>query len=393
MIKTERDVIVIGAGPAGSICASYLARAGMDVLILDKDIFPRDKACGDLLQEGIVSHIDKLGAFDELDRIGACIRSLRIVSSNGNTAQLPFECYCAPRYIFDDLMVKTAVRYGAEFRQSCRVIDVIVEKGTVCGVRVRWHGEESEIRARIVIGADGACSHTAKLLGVMKEKPAATLYGQRAYFRGVRLDRLLSTNQYNTYGVFSFDEGVKPGYFWAVPCGTGGASEGFCNVGIIARNTELIKPELLEERFNNWKNGTAEIARMFEAAHQVSPWMSGRLCDTTQQIDNIGDGYIIIGDAGAQMLPLYNDGLSAAANSAKAAADAAIAAIDAGDVSYEMLADVFDSVMNDYCITDDELKVRRLMQESMFDVGAMNNVVAYINRDPVYRGKIAGNKV
>ena len=393
MIKTERDVIVIGAGPAGSICASYLSKAGIDVLLADKDIFPRDKACGDILQEGIVSHIDKLGAFDELDRMGACIRSLRLVSSNGSTAQLPFECYCAPRYSFDELMVKTAVIHGAEFRQGCRVTDIIIEKGTVCGVRVRWRGEETEIRAKIVIGADGAFSNTARLLGVMKDKPSATLYGQRAYFKGVRLDRSLSTNQYNTYGVFSFDAGVKPGYFWAVPCGATGASEGFCNVGIIVGDTELIKPEALQARFDKWKNSTGEISRMFEAAQQVSPWMSGRLCDMTQHMDNTGDGYIIIGDAGAQMLPLYNDGLSAAANSAKAAADAAIAAIDADDVSRAFLENAFDSVMKNYSITDDEIKVRRLMQESMFDSGTMNNVVAHINRDPVYRGKVANNIV
>ena len=50
MVRTERDVIVIGAGPAGSICAAYMAKAGIDVLLLDKEIFPRDKVCGDILQ-------------------------------------------------------------------------------------------------------------------------------------------------------------------------------------------------------------------------------------------------------------------------------------------------------------------------------------------------------
>ena len=70
MVRTERDVIVIGAGPAGSICAAYMAKAGIDVLLLDKEIFPRDKVCGDILQEGIVAHVDALGAFDELDRTG-----------------------------------------------------------------------------------------------------------------------------------------------------------------------------------------------------------------------------------------------------------------------------------------------------------------------------------
>ena len=131
MVRTERDVIVIGAGPAGSICAAYMAKAGIDVLLLDKKIFPRDKVCGDILQEGIVAHVDALGAFDELDRTGTCIRSLRLVSSNGDIAHLPFECYCTPRYRFDELMVKTAVKHGAEFRQGCRVVDMIVEKGTV----------------------------------------------------------------------------------------------------------------------------------------------------------------------------------------------------------------------------------------------------------------------
>ncbi len=54
MAFAEREVIIAGAGPAGSICASYLARAGVDVLLLDKDIFPRDKACGDMQCEGLV---------------------------------------------------------------------------------------------------------------------------------------------------------------------------------------------------------------------------------------------------------------------------------------------------------------------------------------------------
>ena len=389
MVRTERDVIVIGAGPAGSICAAYMAKAGIDVLLLDKEIFPRDKVCGDILQEGIVAHVDALGAFDELDRTGTCIRSLRLVSSNGDIAHLPFECYCTPRYRFDELMVKTAVKHGAEFRQGCRVVDMIVEKGTVCGVRVKWRGEETELRCRVVIGADGAYSQTAGLLGVMKERPCGMLFGQRAYFRGVKLDRSFSRGQYNTYGVFSFDAGLKPGYFWAVPCGAKGAADGFCNVGMIVRDRELIKPDDFQLRFNKWKTGTGEIARMFADAQQVSPWKAGKLCDTDQQIRNIGTGFIIIGDAGAQMLPLYNDGLSAAANSAKAAAAAAIEAIDSDDVSGGLLTSAFDNAAGGFRITADEAKERRLMQESMYDQTTMNNVIARISGDPVYRGRVA----
>ena len=77
MIIAERDVIIVGAGPAGSICAAYLAKAGVDVLLLEKDIFPRDKACGDMECEGIVSHMGALGAVEELDALSTCIRNLK----------------------------------------------------------------------------------------------------------------------------------------------------------------------------------------------------------------------------------------------------------------------------------------------------------------------------
>lgn len=388
MIKAERDVIIIGAGPAGTICAGYLAKAGLDVLLLDKEIFPRDKACGEILQEGIVTHVDALGAFSELDRIGACIRKLQIFSDNGVKTIVPFECYCAPRYKFDQLMVKAAVKYGTEFRQGCRVIDVIVERGTVRGVKVKFRGEEAELRSKIVIGADGAYSQIAKILGVMKEKAPAMYIGQRAYFKGVRLDKALSKDQYNTYGVFGFDASVAPEYFWIVPCGEKGVSEGYCNVGAIVKDRNLYKGTGIQERFEKWVENSPEIAAMFEKAVQVSPWAGGKLCDATQEIENVGNGFMLIGDAAAAMMPLYNDGLSAAANSAKAAADAARAAIDCSDVSADFIRPAYNKAMAPYRISADETKIRKLMQESMYDPRTMNHVVEHINRDPSYRERI-----
>ena len=87
----EREVIISGAGPAGAICASYLAKEGVDVLLLDKAVFPRDKACGDMQQEGFVSHVEKLGAFEKLDEMACCIRNIKLVSDKGSEAVLPYE--------------------------------------------------------------------------------------------------------------------------------------------------------------------------------------------------------------------------------------------------------------------------------------------------------------
>ncbi|MDO4486422.1 MAG: FAD-dependent monooxygenase [Bacillota bacterium] len=388
MIRTERDVIVIGGGPAGAICASYLAMKGVDVLLLDKDIFPRDKACGDILQEGIVSHIEAVGAFDALDRAGSCIRSLRLISGSGAKAQVPFECYCAPRYKVDEMLVRAAVKHGAEVRQGCHVTDIVMENGYVRGVRVRYRGEEAELRCKVVIGADGACSLTAKLLGVMKEEPSGAYFGWRAYFKGVKLDRSLAVNQYNTYGVFSFYPDVRPGCFWTVPCGKESVTEGFCNVGFVLRGRNAGGEADAEELFNKWAASNPELSAMFREARRISAWKGGKLCDTTQGIRNVGNGFILIGDAGSQMMPLYFDGLSAAADSARAAADAATAAIDSGDVSENLLGEAYTRAMKPYMITEDEIKVRRLMLESMYDSRTMDNVIRHLDRDPAYCRKV-----
>ena len=103
MVAIKRDVIVAGAGPAGAICAAYLARAGVDVLLIDKELFPRDKACGDMLREGIVRHIEKLEAVDVLDEKSTCIRKIKLVGSAGSEAAVPFECYALPRFELDKL--------------------------------------------------------------------------------------------------------------------------------------------------------------------------------------------------------------------------------------------------------------------------------------------------
>ena len=146
MNSIERDVIIIGAGPAGSICASYLAKAGVDVLLLDKDYFPRDKACGDMITENVANHVAKLEAADKLDKMSVFINQMLFVSNSGNEALIPFECYGTRRRDFDMLMVETAISWGAEFRQGCRVTGLIRERGSICGVTVASGGIESEIR-------------------------------------------------------------------------------------------------------------------------------------------------------------------------------------------------------------------------------------------------------
>lgn len=387
MIMAERDVIIVGAGPAGSICAAYLAKAGVDVLLLEKDIFPRDKACGDMECEGIVSHLGTLGAVEELDALSTCIRNLKLISNRGNETLIPFECYCAPRYELDRILSETAAKHGAELRQSCTVTGLVTENGTVTGVRARYRGEDVTMKSRIVIIADGAFSGLGKSLGIAHEKPYSMWIGERAYFKNVNLDRALAKGQYDAYGVFGFSELAGPGYFWVMPVGRDGVRDGICNVGIMVNDLDAYRQADLQERFYKWSGSIPKIGEMFERAVRISPWEGGRMNDIGQGVQKAGNGYMVIGDAAALTMPLVHDGLSAAADSAKAAALAALGAFMAGDVSGENLMNEYMhayKMKSERTITE-QLKLKRLLMESMHDPSVMDKMIELLETDPIYR--------
>ncbi len=387
MIMAERDVIIVGAGPAGSICAAYLAKAGVDVLLLEKDIFPRDKACGDMECEGIVSHLGTLGAVEELDALSTCIRNLKLISNRGNETLIPFECYCAPRYELDRILSETAVKHGAELRQSCTVTGLVTENGTVTGVRARYRGEDVTLKGRIVIIADGAFSGLGKSLGIAHEKPYSMWIGERAYFKNVNLDRALAKDQYDAYGVFGFSELAGPGYFWVMPVGRDGVRDGICNVGVMVNDLDAYRQADLQERFYKWSGSLPKIGEMFERAVRISPWEGGRMNDIGQGVQKAGNGYMVIGDAAALTMPLVHDGLSAAADSAKAAALAALGAFMAGDVSGENLMNEYMhayKMKSERSITEN-LKLKRLLMESMHDPSVMDKTIELLETDPIYR--------
>lgn len=381
----ERDVIIIGAGPAGSICASYLAKAGVDVLLLDKEVFPRDKACGDMITESVANHVAALEAADKLDKMSVFVNQLLMVSSGGNEALVPFECYGTKRREFDQLMLETAISWGAEFRPGHRVVGLVRERGSICGVRVRSGGVESELRSKIVIGADGAFSLAAKEAGLMRENPAAMGIGCSAYFEGVRLDRNIAIGQYSAYGAVFFDELVAPGYFWVLPSGDGGVLRGYCNVGMIVDYADGSRAghEDLEERFRKWLVSSTRASTMLSNAKQVTPWRKGKLTYLTQNMDRAADGLLLIGDAASVMQPLRGDGLAAAADSARAAADTAWEALKEKDFSAEFLRATYlkNPIHMPAAELRDRLKHRRLIRETLFDAASVDRAIETIRKD------------
>ncbi len=165
----KRQVIVVGAGPGGSTAAFYLAKAGVDVLMVDKETWPRDKACGDEQAAGSFEVYKDMGIYDEA--LKACPNpNSTIYRYSGvdeeivtlDMSKLPAYCgWITPRRIIDGIVRRGAIRGGADFMEDYEVIDLIIERGYVKGVRGLYRRKCMDIRADAVVIANDSHSMQA----------------------------------------------------------------------------------------------------------------------------------------------------------------------------------------------------------------------------------------
>src|SRR3990172_1018997 len=169
----EWDAIVVGAGPAGSVAAMYVARSNKKILLIDKAAFPRDKICGDAQGRRAGGIIRELGLYSEYEKIeGKGIYGMTLSSPNGTHISLyvadrnsPPPGYVHKRMVFDNFLFQNAKKRATEFR-ILSVIDLVIEDGFVRGViGTNPKGEKEEHRAKIVLAADGANSIVAAKFG------------------------------------------------------------------------------------------------------------------------------------------------------------------------------------------------------------------------------------
>src|SRR4051812_46258460 len=200
--QRQADVIVVGAGPAGAASAFHLAQAGVDVLLLEKAAFPRDKICGDGLTPRAVKQLIGMGL--DLDGPGwHKNKGLRIVGA-GHRLELPwpeltsFPPYGAvrTRMDLDELLARHAQKAGARLREQTSVTGPVLDRtGRVVGVtarpvdeRGRRTGAEISYRAPVVAAADGVPARLATALGLVRRETRPMAVAVRAYSRTPRHD-------------------------------------------------------------------------------------------------------------------------------------------------------------------------------------------------------------
>ena len=189
------DVLVVGAGPAGSAAAALLAREGFQVILADKSQAPPAKICGEYLSPGGRRILRDLGILEALERSGApAISGITIHTLSGRTLAAEFPpdpeghpCLglAARREFLDPLLLDLARQSGAVFLPGLQASDLILADGAVLGVQGRLEGRPQEIRARLVIGADGRGSVVARRLGAVRPHRWLEKFAVGGYFSGV----------------------------------------------------------------------------------------------------------------------------------------------------------------------------------------------------------------
>ena len=326
---TTWDVVVVGAGPAGSAAACFCARAGLRCLLLEKARFPRDKTCGDGIGAGGVAVLRALGVLDELNRNGAGLATGFGVQSPGACSfrhtdivfesQLrPEPLLIAPRLILDQACARAAVQAGAELREQVRVKELLRDGDRVVGVRL---DDGSALHARLTIGADGVHSLIARGLGQHNNEPAHTAFALRTYYRDL--------HRVGRDAFFVYDRRFMPAYFWVFPL-----PDGRANVGIGQFNRYLVDggPNL-KQLFDRFVHENALVGELLAGGTAEDKLRGWPLRLGTGSHSGVADGALLVGDANGFIDPLTGEGIHFALRSGQLAAEVAQAALASGDLS------------------------------------------------------------
>jgi geranylgeranyl reductase family protein len=190
-MKDVRDVIVVGGGPAGSATAIFLKRRGHDVLLLDEARFPRDKVCGEGISPESWRLLGDLGAASAVRALRPHpLRGMTVVAPDGTSFTGEYgpdrePGFALPRASFDHALLDRARAAGVEVREKTRATDLLFEDGRVAGVAVENGAGPEQLRARLVVGADGRRSLVARRLGLLREHPRWRKFAVRGYWEGM----------------------------------------------------------------------------------------------------------------------------------------------------------------------------------------------------------------
>jgi len=321
----DADVIVVGAGPGGSAAAYHLARHGINVLMLEKTEFPREKVCGDGLTPRAVKQLIDMDVDISADKGWLPNKGLRVIGGGirleldwPELASFPGFGLTRTRMDFDDLLARRAVEAGAKLMVNMNVTGPVLDAtGRVVGVEAKTAEGEVTYRAPLVVAADGVSGRFPLALGVNKREDRPMGVAVRRYYRSPAKhddDYLESWLELR-----SREGGDKllPGYGWIFGMGDGRVNVG---LGVLNSSTAYGKTNY-RQLLLDWMGSTPPEWGMHDEANADGPIMGAALPMGFNRTPHYTRGVLLVGDSGGMVNPFNGEGIAYAMESGTLAAE------------------------------------------------------------------------
>jgi menaquinone-9 beta-reductase len=380
------QIVILGAGPAGTATALKLSQLNIPCVLIDKATFPRDKICGDGISNQCVHVIQKWLDPSVMTRFAAANHlqidswGLQVEGTKGNGFEIPYRPYSdktkempsgfvCKRRDFDNFLVEE-VRCSPliEFLENVEIthFEPIFLEGNKQGFLLKDKSNNFQIQAQLVIAADGAQSRFARQIGGIELDNKHYMASVKAYYKGVtgfHKDNFLE---------FYFLKDFLPGYFWIFPLPNGEANVGIAIVSeeVSKRKLNLKKclEEVLETRFKD-RFTNAELVGKIEGFGLPLGSKKRKLS---------GNNYILTGDAASLIDPLTGEGIANALLSGVVAAEKAAECLQKNDFSASILRGYDERI---YRMRGQEFKVSYWLQRQFRRAWFFNTLVALISKN------------
>lgn len=325
------DALIVGAGPAGSIAALLLARAGIRVRLVDRSHFPRPKLCGDTLNPGALAILDRLGVAGQLYGRALRVDGMTVTGPGRVTVTGAYgpgiTGLALTRHDLDAALLDAAVAAGARFDDGVDVREPLMDGTCIVGARLRTPYGEEPARATVTVAADGRHSTLAFGLGLSRFAPRPKRWAFGAYYEGVA-------------GLTSFGEmHVRPGGYIGVAPVPGGRA-----------NVCVVRERVIQAGSASLRRARARAEDVIHDAVASDPALGARFASATRvsdvtvlgplavESDAAGvPGLLLAGDAAGFIDPMTGDGLRFAIRGAELAAAAALRELETGTAQFARL--------------------------------------------------------
>jgi geranylgeranyl reductase family protein len=334
LVMSDRpfDVCIVGAGPAGSTCAFYLARRGVRVLLLDRERFPRDKICGDAVCSPAHAHLRCMGVLQQIEAEGlgnwAAVgglfspRGIGFVGSSVDTTRPPL-VIAIRRIVLDEKMVRAAQKAGAELVEEYPVGGAEFSSDEGLWTIRHSHNAAAPFRARVLVAADGSPSRLARGLGIVHGRSQAVC--SRTYIEG-------ATTNFDADGVVYYPPELLPGY-----CALFREAGGLLNFCVYLLPGGQCLNADLRSMHEHLLLDYPELRKALGAHASIR-----KMCGAELRLGGIprsaADHLLIVGDAAGQIDPFTGEGIHHAIEAASIAAEVIAEGLQADDLSATFLS-------------------------------------------------------